>query len=99
MDRQYWVYILASRPNGTLYIGTTINLARRMWEHRQGLVEGFTKKYSVHHLVYCEAFSRPMDAIQREKRLKKWNRAWKIQLIESKNPEWNDLFETAIKGR
>ncbi len=91
MNRQYYVYILASKPNGTLYIGVTNNLARRVWEHKQGLVEGFTKRYGVHRLVYTETFERPSDAIAREKRLKKWNRAWKIRLIESVNPGWNDL--------
>jgi putative endonuclease len=96
MSRQYYVYILASKPNGTLYIGMTNNVARRVWQHRQGLVEGFTKRYTVHRLVHCETFARPIDAIQREKRLKKWNRAWKIQLIESANPEWKDLYETVM---
>ena len=96
MNRQYFVYILASQPNGTLYIGMTNNIARRVWEHRQGLVEGFTKRYNVHRLVYCETFARPMDAIVREKRLKNWNRAWKIQLIEAANPGWKDLYETVM---
>ena len=96
MSRQYYVYSLASKPNGTLYIGMTNNVARRVWQHRQGLVEGFTKRYTVHRLVHCETFARPIDAIQREKRLKKWNRAWKIQLIESANPEWKDLYETVM---
>ena len=94
-DRCY-VYILASKRDGTLYTGVTNNLARRVWEHRQGLVEGFTKQYAVHRLVHCESFARPQDAIQREKRLKKWNRAWKIRLIESANPEWKDLYETVM---
>ncbi len=96
MRRRYYVYILASKRNGTLYIGVTNNVARRVWEHRRGLVEGFTKTYDVHRLVYWESFARPIDAIQREKRLKKWNRAWKIQLIESANPEWKDLYETVM---
>ena len=96
MSCQYHVYILASKPNGTLYIGVTNNIARRVREHKQGMVEGFTKKYGVHRLVYWEAFARPQEAIQREKRLKKWNRAWKIQLIESTNPEWKDLYETVM---
>ncbi|MFB3921166.1 MAG: GIY-YIG nuclease family protein [Terriglobia bacterium] len=96
MARQYYVYILASKRNGTLYIGMTNNLARRVWQHRQGLVEGFTKKYAVHQLVYSEIFQRPQDAIQREKRLKKWNRAWKLRLIESVNPEWKDLYGTVM---
>jgi len=96
MRCQYYVYILASKPNGTLYIGVTDNIARRVWENKQGLVEGFTKRYGVHTLVYCESFARPQDAIQREKRLKKWNRAWKIRLIESTNPGWKDLYETVM---
>jgi putative endonuclease len=96
MSRQYHVYILASKPNGTLYIGVTNNIARRVWQHKEALVEGFTKKYSVDRLVYCEAFARPQEAIQREKRLKKWNRAWKVRLIESTNPEWKDLYETVM---
>ena len=98
VSRQYYVYILASRRNGTLYIGVTNNLARRVWEHKQGLVEGFTKKYGVHCLVHYEVFARPREAIQREKRLKKWNRAWKIQLIESTNPGWMDLRDTVMAG-
>ena len=96
MQCQYYVYILASKPNGTLYIGVTDNIARRVWEDKQGLVEGFTKKYGVNRLVYCEWVARPQDAIQREKRLKKWNRAWKIQLIESTNPGWKDLYATVM---
>jgi putative endonuclease len=67
-----------------------------VWQHRQRLIEGFTKKYGVDRLVHCEAFARPQDAVQREKRLEKWNRAWKIQLIESTNPEWKDLYETVM---
>ena len=96
MNRSYYVYILASKPQGTLYIGVTNNLARRVWEHKQGLVEGFTKQYKVHRLVYYESCARPQDAIQREKRLKGWNRAWKIQLIEGVNPGWKDLCETVM---
>lgn len=94
--RQYYVYILASKRNGTLYLGVTNNLARRVWEHKQHLREGFTAKYNVHRLVYCETFAHPQDAILREKHLKKWNRAWKIELIESVNPGWKDLSETLI---
>ncbi len=97
MSRRYYVYILASKRNGTLYIGMTNNIARRIWEHKQGLVEGFTKRYNVNRLVYCESFARPREAIEREKRLKKWNRAWKIHLIESANPDWKDLWETAMR--
>jgi putative endonuclease len=97
MPRQYYVYILASKPRGTLYIGITNNLARRLWQHKLGLVEGFTKKYGVHRLVHCEIFGRATDAIQREKRIKKWNRAWKIELIESRNPRWEDLSGTVME--
>ena len=96
MNRQYFVYILASKRNGTLYIGVTNNLARRVWQHKQGLIEGFTQRYHVHRLVYSESFQFVRDAIEREKRLKKWNREWKIRLIESVNPEWNDLSESLI---
>ena len=89
----YFVYILASRRNGTLYIGMTNNLVRRVWEHKQDLVEGFTKKYGVHRLVWFETAERPEAAISREKQLKKWKRAWKLELIEEGNPEWKDLYE------
>ncbi|MEP0235628.1 GIY-YIG nuclease family protein [Roseibium sp.] len=90
------VYILASERNGTLYIGVTSNLPRRMYEHREGLIEGFSKTYRVTRLVHAEAFSRIDDAIAREKQLKGWNRAWKIALIEESNPEWRDLSETGL---
>jgi len=89
------VYILASRPNGTLYIGVTSDLARRIEAHRSGAVGGFTKKYDVERLVYFELHDDMLAAIHREKQLKKWNRAWKIRLIQEKNPEWNDLSEEA----
>jgi putative endonuclease len=98
MPRQYYVYILASRPRGTLYVGMISSLARRVWQHKQSLVEGFTKKYAVHQLVYYEIFARAMDAIRCEKRLKKWNRAWKIELIESRNPRWEDLSGTLMEA-
>jgi putative endonuclease len=91
--RQPVVYILASKPNGTLYIGVTGNLAGRIEAHRSGAVDGFTKKYHVHTLVYFELHDDMYEAIQREKRLKKWNRAWKIRLIEDLNPEWKDLSD------
>lgn len=87
------VYILASKRNGTLYIGVTSDLTRRTWEHKSGVVDGFTKKYGVHHLVYAEFHTTMPDAILREKQLKKWRRAWKLRLIEQGNPEWRDLFE------
>ena len=90
--RTYYVYILASRRNGTLYIGVTNNLERRMSEHEQGLIEGFTKKYGVHHIVYYETTNDIASALQREKQLKKWNRKWKIELIEKENSDWKDLI-------
>jgi putative endonuclease len=91
-DKCYWVYILASQIGGTLYVGVTNNLVRRVYEHRMGLVEGFTKQYGVHRLVYFEQFDDIEQAILREKRLKSWKRAWKIQLIEENNPNWDDLY-------
>jgi putative endonuclease len=93
VSREYFVYILASRRNGTLYIGVTNDLARRSLEHKHGLVPGFTKKYGVTLLVYFETYDHIADAIAREKQLKGWNRAWKIRLIEKTNSGWNDLFE------
>jgi putative endonuclease len=90
--KNYYVYILASKKNGTVYIGMTNNLAKRVYQHKTNLIEGFTKKYQVHKLVYFECFGNVSSAINREKRLKKWNRQWKINLIEKENPQWNDLF-------
>jgi putative endonuclease len=87
----YYVYILASARNGTLYIGMTNNLPRRMWEHKEGLVPGFTKKYGVKTLVYYELFNEVGAAIHRETRLKKFKREWKLNLIEQRNPDWLDL--------
>lgn len=92
----YCVYILASQRNGTLYIGVTNNLVRRVYEHKIGMADGFTKRYCVHQLIYFEMFDNPETAIRREKQLKKWNRLWKLKLIESKNPNWNDLYETLL---
>lgn len=94
--KQPAVYIMASRRNGTLYTGVTSDLVRRVWEHRNDLVEGFTKRYGVHCLVYFELGGEMIEAIQREKRLKKWNRSWKISLIEEMNPEWKDLWSTIV---
>jgi len=91
-EKCYWVYILASQIGGTLYVGVTNNLIRRIYEHRQGLVDGFTKRCGVHRLVYFEQFDDIEQAILREKRLKNWKRAWKIQLIEENNPNWDDLY-------
>ena len=89
------VYILASDPNGTLYIGVTSDLHGRMSEHAQGLFEGFTKKYGIRSLVYYEMHDSMLAAIAREKLLKKWKRAWKYRLIEQMNPQWRDLFDLA----
>ena len=91
--KQPAVYILTSKPYGTLYIGVTSNLASRIEAHRSGTVEGFTKDYGVSRLVYFELHETMLDAIQREKRVKKWNRAWKLELIEKANPLWADLSE------
>jgi putative endonuclease len=93
---QYYVYILASRKKGTLYIGVTSDLVKRIYEHKHDLVEGFTRKYKVHNLVYFEITKSIESAIIREKTLKKWNREWKIRLIEKCNPEWHDLYAEFI---
>jgi putative endonuclease len=93
MERQPAVYILASKRNGTLYVGVTSDLIKRVWEHRSDVVPGFTRDYGVHTLVYYELHGTMYAAITREKQLKKWNRAWKLELIERSNPEWTDLWE------
>ena len=93
MPKPGFVYILASKLNGTLYIGATRDLARRVEEHKQDVVEGFTKRYQVHTLVYYEAHEDIRDAIERERQLKKWERKWKLRLIEELNPNWVDLSE------
>ena len=95
--KTYYIYIFASKRNGTLYIGITNDLTRRIFEHKTGLINGFTKKYSVNKLVYFESTNDVNAAILREKRLKKWKRQWKIELIEKSNPDWNDLSEGLIK--
>ncbi|HEY9009687.1 MAG TPA: GIY-YIG nuclease family protein [Devosia sp.] len=91
-ERQFWVYILASRLGGTLYIGVTSRLFERISEHRQGVVPGFTKRYGVHRLVWFEQHGTVDFAIRREKQLKEWKRAWKIRLIQETNPNWDDLY-------
>ncbi len=91
--KQPAVYILASKKNGTLYTGVTSNLIKRVWEHKNDLVEGFTKKYGVHDLVWFELHETMEAAIQREKAIKNWKRAWKIKTIETDNPRWNDLYK------
>lgn len=88
-----YVYILASNRNGTLYIGVTNDLVRRVWEHREGVADGFTKRHQIKSLVYFEQFDDPTTAIQREKNLKKWKRSWKLELIETENPGWRDLWD------
>ena len=93
MAKQYCVYILASDRNGTLYVGVTGNLVKRVYEHRNDLIDGFTRKYGGHRLVYYEVHEEVHSAITREKQIKKWNRKWKLRLIEEGNPEWEDLYE------
>ena len=96
MPKQPAVYILASKRNGTLYIGVTSDLIKRAWEHKNDQVDGFSKKYAVHHLVYYELHENMVSAITREKQIKKWNRAWKLELIEKENSDWKDLWEEII---
>jgi putative endonuclease len=96
MEKQPCIYILASQRNGTLYIGVTSDLCKRVWEHSSDLVEGFTSKYGVHRLVYYEMHGDMASAITREKQLKKWRRNWKLRLIEERNPEWRDLMEDIL---
>ena len=96
VNKQPAVYILASKRNGTLYIGVTSDLVKRIWEHKNNMVEGFTKRYGVHQLVWYEVHDSMESAIKREKRLKEWKRKWKLKLIESGNPHWQDLFNTIV---
>ncbi len=96
IDKQPCVYILASKRNGTLYIGVTSALAKRIWEHKENFASGFTERYGVHMLVYYELHSTMVEAITREKQIKKWNRAWKIRLIEATNPNWKDLWNEIV---
>jgi len=95
--KRYFIYLLASKPYGTLYVGVTGDLAERTWQHRSDLIDGFTKKYGVHLLVWFEEWGDIRDAIGREKQIKGWNRAWKIKLIEKQNPRWQDLYEDFLK--
>jgi len=92
-ETQPAIYILASQKNGTLYTGVTSDLIQRIWAHKNNVVEGFTKRYSVHYLVYFELYDDMYSAITREKQIKKWNRAWKLKMIEKYNPNWRDLFD------
>jgi len=96
MDKQPAVYILASKRNGTLYIGVTSELVKRIWEHKNDMVEGFTKRYNIHRLVWYELHESMESAITREKRLKNWNRKWKLELIENSNPNWQDMYHTIV---
>ena len=96
MNRQPAGYILASKRNGTLYVGVTSELVKRIWQHKNNMVEGFTKRYNVHQLVWYELHESMESAIEREKRLKEWKRKWKLELIESSNPYWQDLYHTIV---
>jgi putative endonuclease len=91
-----WVYFMTNRRGEVLYVGVTSDLAKRAWEHREGVVEGFTRRYRLKRLVYAEHHADVRDAIQREKNIKHWPRAWKIELIESQNPEWTDLYDSLL---
>jgi putative endonuclease len=93
MDKTFYVYMLASARYGTLYLGVTSNLMKRIWEHREGAVAGFTKEHRVKLLVWFETHTDAISAITREKQIKKWNRAWKIELVQQENPYWRDLYE------
>jgi len=96
MAKQPCVYLMASRRNGTLYVGVTSDLIKRVWEHKNNIVEGFTKRYGIHVLVWYELHPTMESAIQREKALKEWKRAWKLELIEKVNPQWQDLYSNLL---
>ena len=91
-----FVYIMASRPNGTLYLGSAVDLAKRAWEHREGVIEGFTKRYGCHLLVWYEMHEGIAEARQRERQMKEWRRAWKVKRIEDRNPDWIDLAPSLV---
>jgi putative endonuclease len=97
--KSYFVYILASKRNGTLYVGITSDIVKRVYQHKNDLIKGFTRKYAVHDLVYFESTDSVWGALQREKQIKKWNRQWKISLIEKTNNEWKDLYPEIIGKR
>jgi putative endonuclease len=96
--KQFYVYIVCSKRNGTVYTGVTSNLIKRVYEHRNNLADGFTKKYGIHQLVWYEMHKRAETAIPREKQIKKWNRQWKLDLIEKNNPEWKDLYDELVNN-
>jgi putative endonuclease len=91
-----WVYIMTNKPNGTLYVGVTSDIAARAWQHREGRIEGFTRRYGLKRLVYAEFHDEIVQAIQREKSIKRWPRAWKVNLIRERNWNWDDLYETLL---
>ena len=93
----YWVYILASAKHGTLYIGVTNDLVRRVYQHQNRITKGFTSQYKVHRLVWFETYDNPTSAIEREKEIKKWRREWKVNLIEHQNPNWDDLYDSITR--
>ncbi len=94
--KNYYVYVMASKRNGTLYIGVTGDLIKRVYEHKNNLIEGFTNQYNIHTLVYFEQHQDINQALTREKQLKKWNRKWKLRLIEKENPDWRDLYDEIV---
>ena len=96
MTKEFYIYILSSCRNGTLYIGVTSDLIKRIWQHKEGFVAGFTKRYNIKNLVYYEQHQTAYDAISREKLLKEWQRKWKLELIEKHNPDWRDLYNDII---
>ena len=96
MAKQFYIYILASKPNGTLYTGVTSNLIQRVWQHKHDVIQGFTRKYNVKTLVYYEVHENAESALTRENKIKRWRRAWKLGLIENSNPEWRDLYEDIL---
>jgi putative endonuclease len=95
-EKTFWVYMLANKPSGTLYIGVTSNLVQRIWQHKNKVAEGFTTTYGVDRLMWYEQHGNAESAITREKQLKKWNRAWKIELIRQANPDWRDLYDRMV---
>jgi len=97
VEKEFYIYILASKPNSTLYIGMTSDLVKRVWQHKEGLVDGFTKKHAVNNLVYYEKYNDSENAINRERQMKKWKRGRKIELIEKSNPKWLDLYRDISK--
>ena len=99
MEKRYYVYMLASGTYGTLYLGVTNDLVRRVWEHKNDVVAGFSRRHSVHRLVWYEIHESPYEAITREKQLKKWNRDWKVNLIQAMNPDWDDLYDAIAAFR